>query len=139
MLIISHRGNTNGVNESLENNPTHIKELINSNIQTEIDVWCIDNDLLLGHDYPQYKVTDEFIKMNGLWCHAKNIDAFHYMLKSKIRNCFWHENDNFTLTSSGFIWTYPNKSITDMSIIVDLDKNWKDKEYNCYGVCVDYL
>lgn len=139
MLIISHRGNINGQNKSLENNPQHIQNLLNSKIQVEIDVWFKNQNLLLGHDNPQYIVNLDFIKRQGLWCHAKNLDALFFMLKNKIENFFWHEEDDFTLTSSGYIWTYPNKNLTSSSIIVDLDKNWRSKNYDCFGVCVDFL
>jgi hypothetical protein len=139
MLIISHRGNTSGPNEILENNPNHIKGLLQSNIEVEIDVWFIDNVLFLGHDKPQYVVNENFLKSKGLWCHAKNLDALDYMLKNNIKNYFWHQEDNFTLTSSGYIWTFHNKPVTNKSIIVDFKQNWKDENYNSYGVCVDYL
>jgi hypothetical protein len=139
MLKISHRGNVNGRNEVLENTPTHIKSLIDKNIQVEIDVWFIDGILKLGHDNPEHLISEEFLKLKGLWCHAKNLDALKYMSDNRIENYFWHQYDDFTLTSSGFIWTYPNKRTVDRSIIVDFDENWKNKNYNCYAVCVDYL
>jgi hypothetical protein len=139
MLIISHRGNVSGINEELENNPEHIKTLLQDKIEVEIDVWLVDKLLLLGHDKPQYIINQEFLQQNGLWCHAKNLDALHYMLKNNIKNYFWHQEDDFTLTSSGYIWTFPNKQVTNESIIVDFSQNWKDKNYSCYGVCVDYL
>ncbi|MEY4371014.1 MAG: Paramecium bursaria Chlorella virus [Pseudomonadota bacterium] len=139
MIIISHRGNTNGRNKSLENNPIHIDKLLKSNIQVEIDVWFKNGLLLLGHDKPEYIIKGTFLKNKGLWCHAKNLSALEYMLKNNIQNSFWHQEDDFTITSSGYIWTYPNKSITSQSIIVDLNKNWKTKNYNCFGVCVDFV
>lgn len=139
MLIISHRGNILGPDEILENNPNHIKELLQSNIEVEIDVWVIDNILKLGHDKPQYIINENFLQSSGLWCHAKNPEALFYMLKHNIKNCFWHQEDDYTLTSSNYIWTYPDKIVSDKSIIVDLNKNWKDNKYSCYGVCVDYL
>jgi hypothetical protein len=139
MLIISHRGNVSGINEGLENNPEHIKTLLQDKIEVEIDVWIVDKLLLLGHDKPQYIINEEFLQQNGLWCHAKNLDALHYMIKHNIKNYFWHQEDDFTLTSSGYIWTFPNKEVTNESIIVDFSQNWKDKNYSCYGVCVDYL
>ncbi len=139
MLIISHRGYINGPDNALENNPEHIKTLLKSNIPVEIDVWFKDNLLLLGHDNPKYIIDHDFLKSKGLWCHAKNLDALFYMLKFKIKNCFWHQEDDFTLTSSGYIWTYPNKKVTDKSIIVDTKNNWKDSKYTCFGVCVDYI
>ncbi len=139
MIIISHRGYISGPDQTLENNPNHIKELLKSNIQVEIDVWFVNNVLVLGHDTPQYIVNEDFLQSEGLWCHAKNLEALHYMLSNKIKNCFWHENDYCTLTSSGYIWTFPDKQVTDKSIIVDINNNWKDKNYRCYGVCVDFL
>lgn len=139
MLIISHRGNVSGTDEELENNPEHIKTLLQDKIEVEIDVWFVDKLLFLGHDNPQYIINEEFLQQDGLWCHAKNLDALHYMLKHNIKNCFWHQEDDFGLTSSGYIWTFPNKQVTNKSIIVDFSQNWKDKNYNCYGVCVDYL
>ena len=139
MLIISHRGNINGINQDLENNPEHIRNLLNSNIQVEIDVWLKNNTILLGHDKPQYIVNKEFLMQDGLWCHAKNLDILYFLLNNKVKNFFWHQEDDFTLTSSGYIWTYPNKDLTSNSIIVDLDKNWRFKNYNCFAVCVDFL
>ena len=139
MNIISHRGNINGQNKDLENNPQHIQNLLNSKIQVEIDVWFKNGILFLGHDVPQYLINRDFLKQSRLWCHAKNLDALFYLLQNKIENFFWHEEDDFTLTSSGYIWTYPNKNLTSSSIIVDLDKNWRSKNYDCFGVCVDFL
>jgi hypothetical protein len=138
MIIISHRGNTKGSDISIENNPNHIKNLIYSNIYTEVDVWFIDEKFYLGHDAPQYEIDLNFLKNKLLWCHAKNLDALQKLLNENI-NCFWHQNDDFTITSNNFIWTFPNKKVNKLSIIVDLDSDWKDKNYNCYGVCVDYL
>ena len=61
------------------------------------------------------------------------------MIQNNIKNYFWHQEDYFTLTSSKYIWTYPTNLVTDKSIIVDLSKNWKNKNYDCFGVCVDFL
>ena len=139
MLIISHRGNINGVDKSLENNPAHINHLLKTNIQVEIDVWFKDNNILLGHDEPQYVVDFEFLKQDGLWCHAKNLDALYHMLERNVKNCFWHQEDDYTLTSSGYVWTYPNKLVSPKSIIVDLSQDWNSKGYSCFGACVDYV
>lgn len=137
MKIISHRGNVNGPDSNLENNPNHIENLSRT-IDCEVDVWMIHDDLFLGHDKPEYKINESFIKNPNLWCHAKNLKALEFLLKKEIV-CFYHNIDDFTLTSNGFIWTYPNKNICSKSIIVDLGKNWKDFGYKCYGACVDYV
>lgn len=137
MKIISHRGNLDGPS-ILENEPDHIRFCLSKNIDCEIDVWSIEGQFYLGHDSPQYLVDLDFLKLDGLWCHCKNLEALEQLLKLNI-HCFWHQNDDFTLTSKGFIWTFPNKKTTESSIIVDNDANWREKNYQCYGVCSDYI
>ena len=83
-------------------------------------------------------VEPEFFKHPKLWCHAKNVEAFEWLLKKKVK-CFFHNIDEYTLTSNGYIWTFPDKPVVKKSIIVDKGKDWKKKNYNCYGVCVDYV
>jgi hypothetical protein len=137
MKIISHRGNVIGPCD-LENHPKHIQELLNKKIDCEIDVWYLNKKFYLGHDLGQYEINLSFLRQEGLWCHAKNLNALQVMLSNNI-NCFWHENDDFTLTSNGFIWTFMNKPICEKSIIVDNSANWIKNNYNCYGVCTDYI
>lgn len=139
MLIISHRGNVSGPNNNFENNPKHIQSLLDKNINCEIDVYCLDNKWYLGHDKPQHNVNFEFLIQEGLWCHAKNILAFHEMLNYKQINCFWHETDKYTLTSFGYIWSYYNMPLTDKCVIVDNNENWKNKNYCGFAVCTDYI
>lgn len=136
-LIISHRGNINGPDPNLENDPVHINRL-SKTIHCEIDVWMINNNLFLGHDKPEHRIDKFFLKNPNLWCHAKNLNAFEFMLDEGVV-CFYHNVDDFTLTSNGFIWTYPFKQICKKSIIVDNRKNWNEFNNNCYGVCTDYI
>ena len=77
-----------------------------------------------------------------LWCHAKNIEALNLMLKKDI-HCFWHQKDDLTLTSCGFMWTYPGKKLSDTSIAV-LPENNNDNSLtmlpkNISGICSDYI
>ena len=137
MLIISHRGNTKGPNAELENNPNHIKSIL-SYYDCEIDVWRVDGNLFLGHDKPQYPVDISFFNHLGLWCHAKNLDALSYLTGLGITT-FYHNTDDFTLTSNRYIWTYPDKPVVEKSIIVDVTREWRTKNYHCFGVCVDYV
>ena len=139
MRIISHRGNTNGPNADFENKPDIITNLLNNNIECEIDVWFIDNRFYLGQDKPQYEINDSFLNCKGLWCHAKNLEALYEMNKRENINFFWHDKDDYTLTSKNIIWTYPGNKTTNISVIVDLDKNWRNKNYSCLGVCVDWI
>ena len=81
----------------------------------------------------------EFLSRHAesLWVHCKNFEALEYFNKKKQLNYFWHQEDNFTLTSKGYIWTYPGNVIGDNSVIVDNEK--KVSAYQCFGVCSDYV
>jgi hypothetical protein len=133
---ISHRGNVFGKSE-LENEPSYILSALNQGFDVEIDVWMANDKLWLGHDYPTYPCTLEFLNDNQdrLWIHCKNIEALSFLLSYKDLNIFWHQNDDHTLTSKGYIWTYPGKPITNNSVIVDLDLEHSLE--NAFGVCSD--
>jgi hypothetical protein len=139
MKIISHRGNLNGPNPSLENSLELINLALKNKFDVEIDVWLINKQWYLGHDKPEYLISQKFLENKKLWCHAKNLEALYSMLDCKNINCFWHQDDDFTLTSKGFIWTYPNKQVTSRSVIVLQNKENIDpfKKY-IYGICTDY-
>lgn len=136
MKLISHRGNTNGLS-NLQNHPDQIEKVLSLGFDCEIDLWFEDNKNFLGHDYPQYEVDEEFLKLDGLWIHCKNLAALEICPIGS--NYFWHQEDDRTLTSKGHIWTFPNQKVGKKSIIVDNDKNWKSKNYDCFGVCSDYI
>lgn len=140
MIKIAHRGNTFGPVPSLENQPEYILNAIEFGYDVEVDVWWNEGSIYFGHDFPQYLVTpEEFRKIkNHAWFHCKNLNALHHFLdhhpKTKF---FWHQEDDFTLTSNGFIWTYPNKPVMDQSILVDLELE-NDNAYLAAGICTDY-
>lgn len=137
MIKIAHRGNTKGPNRELENNPGYVLRAIDAGYEVEIDVWYIDDHFFLGHDNPDYIIESSFLLNKKLWCHAKNIQALEQLIKLGA-HCFWHEEDDCTLTSKGFLWTYPGKELTEMSIcVMPGDNNYKFT--NCYGVCSDYV
>ena len=46
MVLISHRGNLEGKNIELENDPTYIDSAIEKGFDVEIDLW-VDNDGLI--------------------------------------------------------------------------------------------
>ena len=74
MILISHRGNLDGVNPDRENSPSYIQEAISSGFDVEIDVhWC-GNGIWLGHDGPECEVPISFLEeiKNGVWIHCKN-------------------------------------------------------------------
>ena len=136
MIFISHRGNINGINKKFENNPTYIQSAINKGYNVEIDVWY-KNAFFLGHDRPQFKVSQKFLENKKFWCHAKNLEALEKLQKLRTKY-FWHQNDDYTLTSNGYIWTYPGKQLTNKSICVLPELN-NIKTFNCAGICSDFI
>lgn len=140
MIYISHRGNINGKNIDKENTIEYIARAIELGFDVEIDVWY-DNGFWLGHDSPDSRVNNDFLKNNKLWCHAKNLEAIENLDALCIKY-FWHENDKYALTSNNLIWTYPGQKLCNKSICVlpELDQNNAIQEiYNCYGICSDFI
>ena len=141
MIKIAHRGNVSGPSDR-ENEPDYLLDAIAQGYEIEVDIWFIGGTLWLGHDYAQYKIDYTFLSKiaDQAWFHCKNLEALHYFtdVLSGTRY-FWHQEDDFTLTSNGYIWTYPGKDVTRRSIIVDLTLDNK-KQYDgvAYAVCTDY-
>jgi len=132
MIIISHRGNLNGRDSRLENNPDHVAEMSRIH-QVEVDLWRINGELFLGHDGPQYQIDSDFFNAN-LWVHCKNIEAAQYASGVGI-NWFWHETDKMTLTSKGHIWCFPNVYLKNgITVMHHYAKDLPDIK----GICTDY-
>jgi len=142
MKKISHRGNLFGPNPERENSPHYIFEALAEGYDVEIDVWVNNSMVMLGHDRPTYSVNKNMLKMNGLWCHAKNIEALAHMTDNGV-NCFWHQSDDVTLTSNGYIWTHSDYyEYGPKSIACHMNKLTKqDLEIykDCYGICSDFI
>jgi hypothetical protein len=141
MILISHRGNINGKSE-YENGQKYCEKAIQAGYNVEIDVHWYDGIFWTGHDKPQYRVDPEFFKRKDVWCHAKDIKALRELQKINA-HCFWHQEDDVTLTSKGYIWTYPGKPLTDNSIAV-LPENNNDNVLTMLpkkllGICSDYI
>ena len=83
----------------------------------EIVIQNVGNWLATADKFGEYVGQTYFLKKDGLWCHAKNIEALNLMLREGI-HCFWHQEDDVTLTSKGYKWTYPGKQLTENSICV---------------------
>jgi hypothetical protein len=138
MILISHRGNLNGPNSCLENHPDSIKYALSLGYDCEIDVWKIDENFFLGHDLPQFEIEKEFLFKNlGLWIHCKNFEALEDLsLESDLKNnIFFHNKDDYTLTSKGIIWAYPGKNVRKNCVRVQLGVATYPKDI--YGICSD--
>ena len=140
MILISHRGNINGKCIERENHPDYINEAIYLGYDVEIDLWGINGALFLGHDMPQYAITQAWIneRYNKLWIHCKNTEVIELISEVKEFNWFWHEHDTLTLTSQKYIWAYPGKQPILNSIAVMPEIHNEDVK-NCKGICSDYI
>jgi hypothetical protein len=141
--IIAHRANLNGENKLTENHPDQILLCLSKGYDCEIDIWFLNNNLYLGHDEPQYEVSLNFIldNVDKLWCHCKHMESFQYLLTIPEINCFYHQTDDYILTSHLYIWTYPGKIIPDNRGIVVMPEWNKDIKYNkdsICGICTDF-
>jgi hypothetical protein len=141
MKLIAHRGNINGRNGERENSPDYIDEAIQVGYDVEIDVWIKENKLYLGHDEATYEITPEFLKKRQqyIWCHAKNLDALDYLLGNDY-HCFFHDKDDYTITSKGVIWAYPGKTLNNNTVCVMPE--WISlvlPRYDIYGICSDFI
>jgi hypothetical protein len=146
MILISHRGNIDGKNIELENQPLYIDKAISLGYNVEIDVWYNDNQLWLGHDSADYQIDINWLKnkLSKLWIHCKNISAIEYFHNSTdvmIRgyaNYFFHNIDDTTITSKGYLWVYPGKQSVKNSIAV-MPEIHNDDISNCIGICSDEI
>lgn len=145
MKYIAHRGLIDGPDVNLENRPEQILQTLSMDFDCEIDVWRVKDKWFLGHDRPDYPVDDSFVGQQGLWLHCKNLDALLYFSTAPFHyEYFWHQNDDFTLTSGGYIWTYPGKELTTNSISVQPECKpewweWTLHLKNIQGVCTKYV
>jgi len=138
MKLISHRGNLNGPDPNKENTVEYILAAIYNEFDCEIDIWKIDDTLYLGHDQPDNIVSLSFLEKynNKLWIHCKNVPALVF-LKDTF-NCFYHKDDEYTLTSKGYIWGNIH-SYVDKNVIAVMPELTNKCINNSAGICSDYI
>jgi hypothetical protein len=142
MKFIAHRGLLRGPDKELENRPEQINSALKRGYHCEVDVRYINGQWMLGHDNPDYAVDFAFLEQPGLWIHAKNLDALYILGADTKLNFFWHYTDEHTLTSQGYIWTFPGKQLTPHSVQVLpewSDPNFENMNWECYGICTDFV
>jgi hypothetical protein len=142
MKYIAHRGLTDGPNPLLENNPAQIELALKEGYECEIDLWLVDSDLYLGHDAPTYPISKQWVDKLGLWIHAKNLAALRWLTTTDLEY-FWHQNDDYVLTSHNYIWTFPGKDLTQRSVMVMPEKVDPTLEIArtamCYAICSNFV
>jgi hypothetical protein len=141
MLLISHRGNLEGSSGD-ENHPDYVSNALNLGYIVEVDVFLYKSKIYLGHDEPLYEVDIDFISNPNLLVHCKNYEILSSLINKDSVHFFWHQNDNYTLTSRGWIWVFPGRQYDVNSIVVLPEKNnlgYLDLVDKCHGVCSDYI
>jgi hypothetical protein len=141
--IISHRGNLYGPNPSTENSPDQLLRAIALGYDVEVDVWYVDGKIMLGHDHPQHEVDKQFINkiINSAWFHCKNVQAMAFFDSQSLGyNYFWHQNDDYALTSHKILWTFPGLEVDDRCVVVMPEAYGKTRSevINYWGICTDY-
>jgi hypothetical protein len=140
MRYIAHRGNIHGIKKNKENEPEYIMAAIDAGFECEIDVWYINGGWRLGHDGPQYSVSFDFLCHKDLWLHCKNIDAFVRLSQITSMNAFWHQEDDYTLTSKGWVWCYPGKMVPTDYKTVAVKPEIHDTDWKRFSaICSDYV
>lgn len=140
MFFIAHRGNLNGPSEK-ENSPDYIYSALYNGFHVEVDVWVIDQELYLGHDSPEYKIDRSFLQKikDKLFIHCKNMESLSYFIEiNDDFNFFWHEEDDYTLTSKGQAWAYPGKKIDKNCICVMPERSDEKDIFEGMAICTDY-
>ena len=154
MKLIAHRGNISGPDPLKENSLEYIDAAIELGYDVEIDIRHnpTEQQLYLGHDEPQYQVSMLWLfqRKDKLWIHCKDFSSLEVLSNSDVNfNYFWHETDKHTLTSKGFIWSYPGQLYGSNSVIVmpemsDILRFYGSDtdivvDWDCYAVCSDYV
>ena len=147
-MIIAHRGLLHGPDLLLENHPDQISESLKQGFDAEIDAWYIDDKWVLGHNRPDYEISQNFLDQQGLWIHCKNIPAFFALRDDQgNHNYFWHDGDTLVLTSKGNVWTYygapETRSPHSICVMPEATRDWTEiadmvKTEDWLGYCTDW-
>lgn len=145
MIIISHRGNVTSIDKDRENKPEYVDLAIKLGYEVEIDIWKKNNQLYLGHDFPETLVRLEWLeeRKNKLWIHTKNHLALEYFVSiDQGFKFFWHTSESFVLTSNCKIWAHDfnNVELSETCIVplLSMEEVEKTKVKKWYAVCTDF-
>ena len=140
MIYISHRGNITGKDSNRENTIEYINEALSRNFYVEVDIRSFNMRWYLGHDTPQEEVDNNFLNNKKIFVHAKNSEALLRLTElNLICEYFWHNVDDYTLTSNANVWVYPNKPLLKNSFCVLPEQGYNGNINLCKGICSDNI
>lgn len=123
----------------MENTPVYIREAVDQGYEVEIDVWGdTKGGLYLGHDGPEHQTTVDFLSDGPYIIHAKN-DLAIEPLQYYSLHWFWHNTDDYTLTSHGLVWAYPDKKPAGINCIAVLPEIHNTPTEGFVGICSDFI
>lgn len=149
MRIIAHRGLLTGPDPAKENYPDTIRHAIKEGFDVEVDLRVINDELWLGHDEPQYKVSLDWLRTHDmrLWIHCKNLEAMEFCFNYPTLNYFAHDHDDYVVTSKGYVWAYPGKPGGKFTVMVmpehkgmleSVIEDYNNDKIYIYGMCTDF-
>jgi len=143
MKLISHRGNICGRFLDKENRPSYIDCALQLGYDVEVDVRYVNGAFWLGHDTPDYKISESWISLRNskLWLHCKDIFSA-IKLKNMNVNYFCHTSDPYVPVSSGHFWVHDLTLPIDHNCIIPLLNKTDVTSYTGnqpYGICTDFI
>jgi len=139
MILISNKGNIDGVNPESENKQDYIQMAINRGFQVKVDLWLMDNKLYLGSDKPDYELDIDWLERNAskLWIQCRSAELLSKLIDLDPIGSNLHifiYNGETTLTNRGYIWDHTGYKSISLTDIKDIDD---DLDY--YGICSDHI
>lgn len=104
MIKIAHRGNYAGRVIKRENTPDYVQEAIDAGYNVMVDAWLLDREWYLGYMFPITVVDKEFFERPEIWVHAMNLVGYVSLYNNPKVHVFWHNKDDFAITSKGIKW-----------------------------------
>ena len=143
---ICHRGNLNGPTKELENNFGILIQRAIQGSHVELDVWYHENNLWLGHDKPEYKITIDWLASSKRrLIHAKNGTTFEHLLQESGRKAldlhiFYHTEEDYVLTNKGLVICYPGKPLLQgsLSMMPERASYTQSDLEKTFSVCSDF-
>jgi hypothetical protein len=142
--FICHRGNLKCKDLATENDPILLDKRIADGYDVELDVWYKDNELFLGHDEPEHRITFEWLMQSSKkYIHTKNAKTLEYLLlrcgkEGYNPNIFYHTVEHYSLTTRNHIIVLPGQEILEGSVnmMPEMSPSPKDSS-KAYAVCSD--
>lgn len=152
LKLIAHRGNIDGRQPTQENHPAYIDRAIHLGYDVEVDVWSKEGIFAfwLGHDEPTHPIDFSFLekRIQFLWVHCK-CPLSLYLMREYLPQAryFFHQTDDYTITSWQDIWCYPGKAAYGSHAIILLPEQWMELDQvpkycqstKAAGVCSDHV